>query len=172
MSTSVGNIHPQGAHHGPVRRKQMHRTELLHEPPTAFIGFWDLRLRHYLDFKYLLIQRDICIPLGILKKWDGTKFCPLSKKKKKNCRSLPHIISGYVPRLEYHERCWPTVKSTLEVCLNYLPYWIQLMPWDSVNLFLNHIFRGVNNDFETNWFNKMLYSKVLGTGNVKNLYLI
>lgn len=39
MSTSVGNIHPQGAHHGPVRMKQMHRTELLHEPPTAFIGF-------------------------------------------------------------------------------------------------------------------------------------
>lgn len=83
MSTSVGNIHPQGAHHGPVRMKQMHRTELLHGPPTAFIGFWDLRLRNYLDFKYLLTQRDICIPLGILNKWDGTKFWPLSKKKKK-----------------------------------------------------------------------------------------
>lgn len=67
------------------------------------------------------------------------------ENKWKKCTKLSHTISGYVPRLEYHETGWPRFQWTLS--LSKL-FWFCWLPWEFDNLFFNHILRGVINDLK------------------------
>lgn len=134
----------------------------------VILGFWDMRLRNY------LVKKRYLYPTRYLKSWH--KVLTLASKKKrrekrkrclggagggvvwrKKCSKLPNTISGFVPWLVYHKTGWPPFRWTLS--LSKLFILILLIPWKFDNLFFDRIFKGVVNDFETNWFNKMLTQK-------------